>query len=78
MFCKYRHIFGKEGEGVHSYRIFGVAAVDLVLTIVAAILISLYTGANVVVVFAVLMILAIFLHWLFCVKTRTNELLGLN
>lgn len=78
MFCEYRHIFGKEGEGVHSYRIFGIAAVDLILTIIAAVLISWYTQKNVVIVFAILMILAVFLHWLFCVKTRTNELLGLN
>ena len=40
MFCEYRHIFGKEGEGAHSYRVFGIAAVDLVLTILVAVLIS--------------------------------------
>lgn len=78
MFCEYRHIFGKEGEGAHSYRVFGIAAVDLVLTILVAVLISWYTRKNVVVVFAILMILAIFLHWLFCVKTRINGWLGLN
>jgi hypothetical protein len=28
MFCKYKNIFGEEGKGVHSYRIFNIAIVD--------------------------------------------------
>ena len=36
MACPYSTIFGKPGEGVHSYRIFGLAAVDISLTILAA------------------------------------------
>lgn len=77
MFCQYRHIFGKEGTGVHSYRLFGIAIVDLLLTILVAAIISYYTQNRFIIVFGILMILAIFLHWLFCVKTRINTLLGL-
>ena len=32
-FCKYKDLFGKPGEGVHSYRIFNIAIVDVILTI---------------------------------------------
>ena len=28
MFCEYKDIFGKVGEGVHSYRIFNIAIVN--------------------------------------------------
>ena len=40
--CQYRHIFGKERDGVHRYRdpFFDLAIVDVVMTIVGAIVIS--------------------------------------
>ena len=34
--CKYKDILGKPGQGVHSYRIFNIAIVDVILTISAA------------------------------------------
>jgi hypothetical protein len=76
-FCKYRHVFGKEGEGVHKPRLFGVAAVDLLLTIAAAFLISYMTKYNVIIVLLVLFVTAIAVHRLFCVNTALNIALGL-
>ena len=34
IFSKYRHIFGKENEGIHSYRLLNVSIIDYMLTIV--------------------------------------------
>ena len=71
--CKYANIFGEPGTGVHSTRIFGLAAVDTILTIIlAAVLNYLVEGGNwksfglfVVFVFS----LSIIIHKLFCVQT---------
>jgi hypothetical protein len=38
--CKYKDLLGEPGKGVHSYRIFNIAIVDVVLTILVALLIS--------------------------------------
>ena len=40
MLCKYKNIFGEENKGIHSYRIFNVAVVDEIATIILALLIS--------------------------------------
>ena len=41
-FCKYKDILGKPGEGVHSYRLFDIAIIDVVLTIGLALFIKKY------------------------------------
>jgi len=76
--CQYSDIFGKPGEGLHKYRIFGMAAVDLILTFVLALLISwLYkypiVSIETVIIFLSLMVLAVIVHRLFCVKTALNN-----
>ena len=54
--CPYKNIFGKPNEGVHSYRIFDIAIVDLVSTIVAAYLISMYTKQDFKLILLILII----------------------
>ena len=76
--CKYKHIFGKEGEGVHKPRIFGVAAIDLIATIFAAGIISYFFHINFFLVFLGLLLTAIAVHRLFCVNTALNVYLGLK
>ena len=39
---QYRHIFGKEKEGIHSYRFLDVAIVDTLLTFILSLAISYY------------------------------------
>jgi hypothetical protein len=34
--CKYKDALGIPGKGIHSYRIFGIAIVDTLLTIIGA------------------------------------------
>jgi hypothetical protein len=40
--CKYKNILGEPGKGIHSYRLFGVAIADVIMTIIAAALISYF------------------------------------
>ena len=76
--CKYKNMLGKPGEGVHSFRIFGIAVVDVVLTIILAYLISrvfkLHFGYTLLGCF----ILGIILHRIFCVRTTVDKLLVPN
>lgn len=73
--CKYKDIFGKPGEGVHSYRIFNIAIVDAALTIIVAYIISKIFQTSVWMTIIVLFMLGIILHYLFCVRTTINQLL---
>jgi hypothetical protein len=73
--CPFSNILGKPGTGVHKYRVFGFAIVDILLTIVAAFLIS---RKHFWVVLPGLFILGIILHRLFCVRTTLDKLLFPN
>lgn len=76
MFCKYSDIFGKPNTGSHKYRLFDVAIVDLVLTIIVAYLLSLSLSYSFGLIFAWLMVLSIVFHKLFCVETTVVKLLN--
>jgi hypothetical protein len=71
---QYKDIFGKPNEGVHSYRLFDVAIVDLLLTILLAFLISYFFLGNVFKNFIYASICLIFIgmasHRAFGVKTK--------
>ena len=72
-FNKMREIFGKEGEGVHSYRVFNIAIVDVIATIIGAYLLSIFFKINFWIILIILFILGIILHRLFCVNTTINK-----
>jgi fatty-acid desaturase len=83
--CEYKNILGEPNTGVHSYRIGqgifnkdGFALVDIVMTIISALIIGKITGTGFTLVFVLLMVMSIALHALFCVDTTTNAILGLN
>lgn len=84
--CKYKNIFGEPGTGVHKYRIFDIAVVDTVLTVLIIALIiwvwykkfsTVKTRKHVgwVVLFTTIIVfsLGIFAHRLFCVNTTINK-----
>ena len=73
-FCKYKDIFGKPKEGPHSYRIFNIAIVDTVLTIVLGYFISKIFKLKLLYVLVFLFILAIIIHKMFCVETTLTKL----
>ena len=73
--CKYKDFFGKPGEGAHSYRIFNIAYIDVIFTVIMAWVISkLFTvsfGYTLIIVF----LLGIVMHRAFCVRTTIDNLI---
>ena len=73
--CKYKDIFGKPNTGVHSYRIFNIAIVDVLLTILVAFIIARLIKKPFWIVLLILFLLGIILHRLFCVRTTIDKLI---
>ena len=73
--CKYKNALGIPGEGIHSYRIFNIAIVDVIMTFMGGFLISYLFNTNLLKTLIVLFILGILLHKIFCVRTTVDKLL---
>lgn len=83
--CRYRNALGAPGTGLHSFRVFGLAAFDVLATLVAAMVIatalaacagskpSLWLDAG---VFAALVCAGAFVHHMLCIKTPLNAWLS--
>ena len=72
--CAYSNILGAPKEGIHSYRIFNIAIIDLGLTIIAAIILSYAFDYSLLLIFIILMVIGILLHKLFCVNTTITSI----
>jgi hypothetical protein len=72
--CKYKDIFGHPREGAHAYRIFDIAVVDVIATVVVAFIIARVFGLVFWKSLVVLFILGIILHRMFCVRTTVDKL----
>ena len=72
--CQYRHIFGKEKEGIHSYRFMNIAIMDVLFTFIGALLIAYYFKLNIIIVFIGLIILGTIIHYIFCVETTITKM----
>lgn len=77
MLCKYKNIFGKVGEGAHSIRLFDVAVVDVVMTIIVSSMIInyFYPKYRLIYILGSLFIMGMILHRMFCVRTTVDKLL---
>ena len=74
MLCKYQYIFGKPGKGIHSYRIFNLAILDILGTILGAYIIHWFLPKyKFLWILLFLFILGILLHKLFCVRTTIDK-----
>lgn len=74
--CKYKHIFGREREGIHRYRLFGLAIVDVLGTVLGGLLIArLFRWPYTWTVIGCF-VAGMLLHALFCVETTLNTLVG--
>jgi hypothetical protein len=74
--CKYSEIFGKVGEGAHAYRLFDIAIVDLVFTIIGAFIIHWFLPQyQFIHILVALFLSGIALHRLFCVRTTVDKAL---
>lgn len=76
-FCKYKDALGRPRKGAHSIRIplLDVAAIDVLLTVLGAWGISWWFLVPFWQSFLGLFLLGIFMHRLFCVKTKVDEFL---
>lgn len=72
--CKYKHIFGREGEGVHAARFMGMAAVDVGLTVGAALVLHKVFRWPFVLTLVALCALGLVMHRVFCVNTTLTNL----
>lgn len=76
MLCDYKNFFGELNTGLHKYKLFNIAIVDTLLTIVLAYVIHLYNPKyEFLYILIVLFILGIALHRIFCVRTTIDRLL---
>jgi hypothetical protein len=75
MFCKYRHIFGEERKGFHSYRFLDIAIGDFILTAIVSLCIAYLFNASFLTTLLVALILGILAHRLFCVNTKLNTVI---
>jgi hypothetical protein len=67
--CKYRHVFGVEGEGFHSVRLFDIAVLDVIGSIIIAMIISSVMKWSLIYSIIFIFLLSILLHIIFCVNT---------
>ena len=72
--CKYNTSLGIPKLGVHK-NYYGVAVFDVVGTIVIGIILSFVFKWNTILTIAILFILGIILHRLFCVRTTVDTIL---
>ena len=73
--CQYKNLFGAPGKGAHAYRFMGVAVVDVVLTVLAAVCIAWVAEWPVWYVLGGLFAIGIVLHHLFCVRTTVDKII---
>ncbi len=71
--CKYRDALGQPGIGIHSHRVAGMAAVDLALTVVAAVIIAWWFDWSFGYTFIGVFIAGIAFHRAFCVRTTVDK-----
>ena len=74
-FCKYKDALGKPKEGLHSYRVFNISIIDVLLTILLAKFIQYYIMEDTEfgVILFVCFIIGIIIHRIFCVKTQVDK-----
>ena len=76
MLCQYKDLFGKIGEGIHSYKLFGISMVDVAMTILGAFIIWLFVPSySFFYILLCLFLLGIILHHIFCVRTTVDKLI---
>jgi hypothetical protein len=76
--CKYKDLFGKLGTGIHSYRIYNIAYLDVLVTVVVAYGLSKLFRTPFLYTLIAFLILGIIIHRLLCVRTTVDKLLFPN
>ena len=75
IFAKYKDILGKPRVGIHSYRFFDMAILELVMIVIVAFITSYIFKTTFLISLLIWFLLGIILHRLFCVRTTIDKLL---
>jgi len=67
--CRFKDILGTPGEGFHSLRVGGFAALDIAGTLLVGLLLAKIFSKNIVLMTVLAFIIGEALHWVFCVDT---------
>ena len=73
--CKYKDALGKLNQGGHSYRIFNIAIIDVVLTVIVGYILALIFRWSPLYTIIGFFLLGIVMHRLFCVKTTIDKVI---
>ena len=77
--CSYSTLFGKPHTGIHSYRIFDIAIVDVMATLILAYVLydqtNDYFQTNYAMFVFILFLISIILHRVFCVRTTVDKMI---
>jgi len=82
--CKYKNLFGEPRTGGHSYRIFDIAIVDVLSTVLVSLLfhqiiiikllnMRKHCIISFIIVLTTAFILGVILHRVFCVRTTVDK-----
>ena len=71
--CPYKNLFGKPGEGIHSYRIANIAILDIMVTMIFAYMLSVIFAMSFWKILGSLFFLGIVIHRQFCVRTTIDK-----
>lgn len=71
--CRYKDLFERPREGVHSYRLFDIAVVDVAATMFVAFIIARVFGFAFWKSLVALFLVGIISHRAFCVRTTVDK-----
>jgi hypothetical protein len=77
MLCEYSELIGKVGEGIHSFRLFNIAILDVIITMIGAYFLQkkFFSNYSYLQVLIVVFIVGIISHRIFCVRTTVDKML---
>ena len=76
--CKYKDVLGEPKKGIHSYRFLGFAIMDVIMTLLGALIIAYVFQLSFLYTALTIFALGIVLHRIFCVRTTVDKLLFPN
>jgi hypothetical protein len=77
MLCEHSELIGKVGEGIHSFRLFNIAILDVIITMIGAYFLQkkFFSNYSYLQVLIVVFIVGIISHRIFCVRTTVDKML---
>jgi hypothetical protein len=75
---KNKKLFGIVNKGIHAYRIFNLAIIDLIFTTTSAFIISFFIKKSFITIIIILFLISIIVHRLEGIRTTIDKLLFPN